>query len=147
MEPFDTKTENYCYYVINLIIIIFGISVVITNFFNIDIFHLFPNCSLLSSVGYYCPGCGGTRAFISLLHLNIVRSIIYHPFVLYESIIISLFWITKTFEILSKKRFKSIHLRPIYFYIAIALIIIQWIFKNMVLHFFGISLIYIKIFI
>ncbi len=30
--------------------------------------HFFPACPLYSLTGFYCPGCGSTRAFHHLLH-------------------------------------------------------------------------------
>ena len=39
------------------------------------VFHLYS--------GYYCPGCGGTRSVIALLHGDITRSFIYHPLPLF----------------------------------------------------------------
>lgn len=40
--------------------------------------------------GYFCPGCGGTRAFESLLYGHLIKSFCYHPIVLYVLILIIL---------------------------------------------------------
>ena len=37
----------------------------------------FP-CLFHLVTGYYCPGCGGTRAIASLLHGQLFRSFLYH---------------------------------------------------------------------
>lgn len=42
-----------------------------------------PPCVFLRVTGLYCPGCGGTRACIALLHGQLLRSLIYHPVVAY----------------------------------------------------------------
>lgn len=42
----------------------------------------FP-CLFHLATGYYCPGCGGTRAIASLLHGQLFRSFLYHPVILY----------------------------------------------------------------
>ena len=39
-------------------------------------------CRLYRSFHVYCPGCGGTRAVIALLHGQVLRSAYYHPAVL-----------------------------------------------------------------
>ena len=40
-------------------------------------------CPIHALTGAYCPGCGGTRAIILLLHGHPLLSFIMHPFVLY----------------------------------------------------------------
>ena len=37
--------------------------------------QLFPVCGFYSLTGFYCPGCGMTRAMHSVLHGNIVRAV------------------------------------------------------------------------
>ena len=44
----------------------------------------FP-CLFHLVTGYYCPGCGGTRAIASLLHGQLFRSFLYHPVILYTA--------------------------------------------------------------
>ena len=39
-------------------------------------------CGLVSSLGMYCPACGGTRALASLLRFELIESIKYNPIVL-----------------------------------------------------------------
>ena len=38
-------------------------------------------CRFLSTTGYYCPGCGGTRAMRALLHLDLAAALSYNPLV------------------------------------------------------------------
>ena len=45
----------------------------------------FPPCLFHLATGYYCPGCGGTRAITALLHGQILNSFLYHPVVLYAA--------------------------------------------------------------
>ncbi len=42
-----------------------------------------PPCVFFGLTGLYCPGCGGTRSLIALLHGQFLRSLIYHPVVPY----------------------------------------------------------------
>lgn len=39
-------------------------------------------CIIHKCFRLYCPGCGGTRAAIALLHLDLVKSLRYNPIVL-----------------------------------------------------------------
>lgn len=36
--------------------------------------HILPVCGFYLATGYYCPGCGMTRALHSVLHGNIIRA-------------------------------------------------------------------------
>ncbi len=40
---------------------------------------LVPQCVIYKNTGLYCPGCGGTRAVISLLNGHIIRALLYNP--------------------------------------------------------------------
>lgn len=41
------------------------------------------SCGLHRITGYYCPGCGGQRAFVLLLQGHPLLSLIYNPAVIY----------------------------------------------------------------
>ncbi len=41
----------------------------------------YPACILLSTTGYYCPACGGTRATYDLLHGDVAGAFARHPLV------------------------------------------------------------------
>ena len=38
-----------------------------------------PECYFYKMTGYYCPGCGGTRAVYSLLHFRLWTAFKYNP--------------------------------------------------------------------
>lgn len=42
-------------------------------------FFLGSSCLIYSTTGFPCPGCGGTRAFLSLIHGDFLESLKYHP--------------------------------------------------------------------
>lgn len=44
----------------------------------------FP-CLFHLITGFYCPGCGGTRAVRMLIHGRVLASFCYHPFVPYAA--------------------------------------------------------------
>ena len=57
--------------------------------------NILTECLFRHLTGLYCPGCGGTRAFIYLIHGNIPESILYHPLVIYAVILLSLIHISE----------------------------------------------------
>lgn len=84
--------------------------------------------------GYYCPGCGGTRAVSALLDGHPLWSFLYHPIVLYGVIVGGWFMVSQTVERLSKGRIRiGMRFREIYIWIALALIIANCLIKNLAL--------------
>lgn len=101
-----------------------------------------PPCILHYLTGWYCPGCGGTRACLALLKGNIRDSLMFHPVVLYGAVLYSWFMISHTIEYLSKGRIPiGMKYTDKYLYGAAGIILIQWIIKNILKAVWGISLI------
>lgn len=91
-------------------------------------------CVFHSLFGLYCPGCGGTRAVLLLLHGHLLHSFICHPLVPYAAIICGWFLLSQTIERISGHRIKiGMHYRDIYLWIALAIVIINFIVKNALL--------------
>lgn len=42
---------------------------------------IFGGCRFREMTGYYCPGCGGTRATHALLHLRLGQALGYNPLI------------------------------------------------------------------
>ena len=45
-------------------------------------------CMFLTATHMYCPGCGGSRALLSVLRLDLFRSLIYNPAVLLGALLL-----------------------------------------------------------
>lgn len=91
----------------------------------------FP-CLFHIITGAYCPGCGGTRAVISLIHGNILKSILYHPFVFYTVVtcpVLLLYWIHCKRK---KKQMRYLNWKWI-LYTGLGILIINFAVKNYVL--------------
>ena len=95
--------------------------------------NILTECLFRHLTGLYCPGCGGTRAFIYLIHGNIPESILYHPLVIYAVILTAFFYMSQTFRFLTHGRVKGMHLKYFYLYIALFLIVANFIIKNIIL--------------
>lgn len=140
MENFDQKTENGCYAALNAGLLLLLASAGLVMKFQVDLHTAIPTCFFYRLTGYYCPGCGGTRALVALLQLHILQSLRCHPLVVYTAAVLGAFWISKTLEIIAGKRFRGMGLKPVYLYIAMAIVIIQWIIKNSLLYARGIGI-------
>lgn len=74
--------------------IVLGILIACMIFFNIkgsEILDANYQCNFLKTTGFYCPGCGGTRAFYFFSHFNFVKSVYYNFLVPYGFIVIALY--------------------------------------------------------
>ncbi|MDE7223347.1 MAG: DUF2752 domain-containing protein [Acetatifactor sp.] len=100
-----------------------------------------PPCVLYAYFGLYCPGCGGTRAFISLLHGHFLLSLWYHPLVLYSALLFGAFMITQALARLTRFRyFRGLSFHNWYLYVAIGIVGFNWVIKNILLLVWGIRL-------
>ena len=55
-----------------------------------------PACIIYEKTGFYCPACGGTRSVLALLQGSFLKSLWYHPVVLYTVILYLLYLFTET---------------------------------------------------
>lgn len=98
-------------------------------------------CVFHAFTGYYCPGCGGTRAVHYFLHGNIIKSFIYHPLIPYLGIGGGIFMLSHTLFYLTKGRIKGIRFRNGYVYMMGVIIVVQFIIKNVMVYVWGYHLI------
>lgn len=96
-------------------------------------------CVFRDTVGFYCAGCGATRALYYLLHGHLWKSFIYNPFVIYVLAVYVAF-MTNTFlymhtEKIGFKKFPIVGL----IYIGVGVLIGQCIIRNILFLGFGIT--------
>ena len=97
-------------------------------------------CFFQRMFGIYCPGCGGTRAVVALLKGQFLRSLWYHPFVMYAVVMFGGFMLTNTLKRLSILPFKGWKFHNWYLWVALSIIIANWLVKNILLLCFHIPL-------
>ena len=136
------KTLDLCFYITGWICIALFLLLAVA--YKYGYLHfLFPStgCTLHNLTGYYCPGCGGTRAVYALLHGHILRSLFYHPIVVYTAVFAGWFMLSQTIEKASRGRFAiGMHYRDLYLWIALFLVVVNCLIKNLVLAIGGIAL-------
>lgn len=104
----------------------------------LDISQVLGQCTFYRFTGLYCPGCGGTRAMRALFNGELAESFIYHPFVLYSALLGGWFMMSQTVERISRGRIKiAMHFRDVYIWIALAIIVVNVVVKNMALIVWG----------
>lgn len=98
-------------------------------------------CLLRTFTGYYCPGCGGTRAVYALLHLQLWRSFCYHPFVPYTAAVYGWFMISHTIEKISHRKFCiGMKWNPAWLWMGLAILMINVLIKDGAIFFFHVDL-------
>lgn len=91
-------------------------------------------CSFRSITGIYCPGCGGTHAVCSLARGAVGQSFCEHPFVPYTALCFFVFLTWNTIAMIEGgRKLRFFHFHTAYVYIGIAIILLQWIIKNVML--------------
>ncbi len=90
-------------------------------------------CVLRTVFGFYCPGCGGTRAVKALLQGKILTSLYYHPLVLYGAVGVGAFLITNSLAMITKGKIKGLPYKSWYLYGIIAVIVVNFLWKNIAL--------------
>jgi len=140
------KNSNYSeektLYIIGLIgISLILIFLLILNIYNINILDINVPCKLLEKTGYYCPGCGGTRAVKALIKGDIIGSIKYHPVIIYIVFVFSLFMILNTISLIFKKDFSGMKINNTLLILMPVIIFVQFFIKNLLLIIWNIRII------
>lgn len=97
-------------------------------------------CFFLTLMGMYCPGCGGTRALAALLHGHILKALWYHPVIPYSAFICLGFLLTQGLQRLGIKGVRGWRFHYWYLWVGAAIILINFIVKNILKLRFGIEL-------
>lgn len=142
MEPRMSKKEEKSLYILGWML--FGAAAVLAGLskglpMQMKIFSL--PCIFLELTGYYCPGCGGTRACAALFRGEIVKSFLCHPVVVYTAVVFAWYMISHTIEYLTRGRLAvGMRYRDLYLYLASAIILIQWVVRNLLKLVWGIDI-------
>lgn len=137
----DVSFSRSCYYICMALIGYSLAGYLVLRWFGLDAGNLFPSCRLYQRTGYYCVGCGGTRALEAFFQGHLIRSFCYHPAVDLVMGFLAVFVPSNTLHILTKGRIQGVLVRPVHFYILTGIVIVQWMVKNGVYVFTGVHLI------
>ena len=95
------------------------------------------NCIFYRYTNLYCVGCGGTRAMLAFFKGNLLVSMKYHAFTTYGMSLYFIYMGSHYLSRLTKGRVKGLHFRMVYIYIGVALLVGQFILRNIMLVRYG----------
>lgn len=95
-------------------------------------------CIFSDLLGFYCPGCGGTRALLALLRGRLLLSVWYHPLVPYMAGIYLGFMGSQGLSRLGWKRIRGWRFHNWYLWTALGLLCANFVIKNILRLCFGI---------
>lgn len=97
-----------------------------------------PPCLFHLFTGYYCPGCGGTRAVRALLQGHVIQSVYYHPIVPYGAALYLYFMVTQTVERMSRHRIRiGMRYRGSLVWSTVAVILVNFLVRNILHYLYG----------
>ena len=97
-----------------------------------------PGCVFQAVLGLYCPGCGGTRSFEALFRGDILMALYYNPGAVYGVGLYLLYFISQTLMRISKGKLWGLKFLPIYLYVMLGIIVLNFIVRNILLFFLNI---------
>ena len=101
---------------------------------------LFLPCLFHTMTGWYCPGCGGTRAFRYLLRGEWFQSFRYHPLILYTALVMTLEIVTFLAAKTSGRNYLYLGHEKLFLYMAVGSVTVNFLVKNYLLIWCGVDL-------
>ena len=137
----DETIDRYFYITGWICIAIFAALAAVIGVCGTQILTKVPPCPLHAYTGYYCPGCGGTRATFALLHGHLIRSFVLHPFVPYTAVFGGWFMLSQTLQRIRPRQAAHRNALQAIIYVACTChYVVNCIVKNMLILFCGIHL-------
>lgn len=91
----------------------------------------YPTCPFLFLTGYYCPGCGSSRAFHHLIHGRIQKAFSYNPLmVLSIPFVIYILIAEIGFYFNNKPVIRGFAFTKKFYMLLLFIIMIYWILRN-----------------
>ena len=124
------RTEDvlFCIIVAGIIIFVGGLGIL--HALDLEWIAQGAPCFIYSLTGWYCPGCGGTRAVKALLCGRLFDSIYYHPAVPYLAAWTIIFLCWQSLHYLSKGRIRGFKYRNWHLWVTVLLFFLNFIIKN-----------------
>jgi len=86
----------------------------------------YPNCLFKVTTGFYCPGCGMTRAIYYLIHGHVLKAIRENILIVFLFFLI----LDKVYSFFTKKCKKRFYERKHMVMVLVLIVIVFWILRN-----------------
>lgn len=136
----EKRTFEFAVWMAGFLLGVFAMTVLLLDYctpFSVE--SLRYECWVRKQGGFYCPGCGGTRAFFAFLEGRFVASFFYHPAVPYIGMLYIVFMLRGVLHFLTKGRMSFMRFQAGYVYAAVAIILVQFVIKNAYLLFYHLA--------
>lgn len=91
-------------------------------------------CGFRVATGFYCPGCGGTRAVYAILQGQFLKSLYCHPAVLPTLLFYLIFMGSHTLgRLFPHGKIRGIKYRHLYTFFIVGLLLFNFLLKNVLL--------------
>ena len=104
------------------------------------LYLIYEPCIFSVFLGLYCPGRGRTRAVEALLHGHPLTALWYHPLVPYSAALYGGFMLSHILQRITGDRVKGWKFHNWYLYVALGIIAVNFLFKNILRLGFGIRM-------
>lgn len=112
---------------------------VLYHFWLRDILPQMP-CLFDKVLGIYCPGCGGTRATVALVHGRLLQSLWYHPLIPYVAVVAGGFMLTQGLDRIGLTCGKGWKYHDWYMHGAIIIVTGNFLVKNLLRLVWGVTM-------
>lgn len=90
----------------------------------------FPKCPFFLLTGFQCPGCGSTRAFYHLLHLQPIQAFKFNPMMILTLPFIAYGILGYTRSAITGRPQRRVFIPPVYLWAWLILLLFFWVFRN-----------------
>ncbi len=127
----DKKTDRICYIAGWCILAVIALIAIFLKTADISLTEWIRPCLFHRVTGFYCPGCGGTRAVAAFFRGDWLSSFLYHPIVCYTAAVGGCFMISQTVEKLSNGKLPvGMHYRNCYLWTALVITLLHFAVSN-----------------
>ena len=135
-----TQSEKIIFICFSFCLLLFLIFLVYYHITDMSFYITNGSCGMKYLFHLYCPGCGGTRAIDMLLHGRILKSLMYHPIIVYLALFFLSYYIPTFLQFVGLYKRKINYMTYIYILIGMLIVIVvHFIVRNVLLTCFGID--------